>query len=79
MSGREELGDAGYGPGPRRPLRVKGHALRGFECNVYGDRRYVCECGDRGFPDASLDYVRENHRAHKQAVLAGTFTEPWTG
>ncbi len=51
-------------------VRVKGHAFKGFECNVYGDKRYVCECGDTGFPTASTNDVRWEHRQHKLAVLA---------
>lgn len=49
----------------RDPIRVKGHAYRGVESNVYGDRRYVCECGDKGFPVRVEADAQEDHRKHK--------------
>lgn len=49
---------------------TKGHAWRGVETNVYDDHRYVCECGDRGFPAATIELCREDHRAHKARVAA---------
>lgn len=62
------FGDA-WGKGGSRPLRLKGHAWRGVESNVYNDRRYACECGDKGPPVRSVDDARSTHREHKRRVI----------
>ena len=45
-----------------------GHAWRGFQTSAYGDRRYVCECGDKGSPVPCVDDARDEHRQHKRQV-----------
>lgn len=54
---------------PRAALRVKGHAWRGIATNVYGDRCYVCECGDMGFPVRLVENARDDHRGHKAEII----------
>lgn len=49
-------------------VRAPGHSYRGTEINAYGDRRYVCECGDRGSPTRAIVEARAEHRIHKLQV-----------
>jgi hypothetical protein len=48
--------------------RAPGHSFKGIESNVYNDRRYVCECGDRGAPVSTVVDARGDHRLHKLQV-----------
>lgn len=51
-----------------RRVTVKGHAWVSVQTNVYGDKRFLCECGGTGSPLGSQEDARAEHRIHKLQV-----------
>lgn len=49
-------------------MRVKGHAFKEIQTNGWGDKRYLCECGETGSPMGGTYDARLEHRAHKAHV-----------